>query len=46
MMAVTMVSNVRMRGVLAHAGYPFTSRYADGCLTLTLDLAGNVADAR
>lgn len=38
MMAVTMATNVRMRGVLAHAGYAFTSRYEDGCLTLTLDL--------
>ena len=38
MMAVTMATNVRMRGVLVHAGYPCTSRYADGCLTLTLDI--------
>jgi RimJ/RimL family protein N-acetyltransferase len=39
MMAVTMSTNVRMRAVLAHAGYPFTSSYADGCLTLELDLS-------
>jgi GNAT superfamily N-acetyltransferase len=45
MMAVTLATNVRMRGVLAHAGYPFTSRYADGCQTLTLDLANKLADA-
>ncbi len=38
MMAVTMSTNVRMRGVLIHAGYPCSSRYADGCLTLTLDI--------
>ncbi len=42
MMAVTMATNVRMRDVLAHAGYPFTSHYADGCLTLTLDIARTV----
>lgn len=38
MMAVTLATNMRMRAVLAHAGHPFTSHYADGCLTLTLDL--------
>ena len=46
MMAVTMATNVRMRGVLAHAGYPFTSRYEDGCLTLTLDLRREQEAAR
>lgn len=43
MMAITMAGNVRMRAVLAHAGYPFTSRYADGCVTLTLDITRNAA---
>lgn len=38
MTAITMATNVRMRGVLAHAGYPFTSEYEEGCLTLTLDI--------
>ncbi len=38
MTAITMSTNVRMRGVLAHAGYPFTSEYEEGCLTLTLDI--------
>lgn len=38
MMAVTLATNVRMRAVLARAGYPFTSHYADGCLTLTLNI--------
>lgn len=38
MMAVTMATNVRMRDVLAHAGYPYTSQYEDGCLSLTLDI--------
>lgn len=38
MVAITMATNVRMRGVLMHAGYPVTSRYSDGCLTLTLDI--------
>ncbi|HZC05987.1 MAG TPA: GNAT family N-acetyltransferase [Ktedonobacterales bacterium] len=38
MMAVTMATNVRMRGVLVHAGYPFTSHYEDGCLNMTLAL--------
>jgi RimJ/RimL family protein N-acetyltransferase len=46
LMAVTMATNVRMRGVLAHAGFPFISRYADGCLTLTLDIAHEAATAR
>lgn len=38
MTAVTMATNMRMRAVLAHAGYPFTSSYEEGCLTLTLDI--------
>lgn len=38
MSAITMASNVRMRGVLAHAGYPYTSEYEEGCVTLTLDI--------
>jgi GNAT superfamily N-acetyltransferase len=38
MMAVTLATNVRMRAVLSQAGYPFTSHYADGCLTLSLDI--------
>ncbi len=46
MMAITMATNVRMRGVLAHAGYPFTAHYADGCLTVTLDIAHGAAPAR
>lgn len=40
MVAITMATNMRMRGVLTHAGYPITSRYEDGCLTLTLDMSG------
>lgn len=46
MVAITMATNVRMRGVLAHAGYPFTSSYADGCLTVTLDIAHGAAATR
>lgn len=38
MSAVTMATNVRMRDVLAHSGYPHTSRYEDGCLCVTLDI--------
>lgn len=38
MSAITMANNMRMRAVLAHAGYPFTSSYEEGCLTLTLDI--------
>jgi GNAT superfamily N-acetyltransferase len=38
MTAITMSTNMRMRDVLAHAGYPFTSHYEDGCLTVTLDI--------
>jgi len=38
MSAVTMATNMRMRAVLTHAGYPFTSAYDDGCLTVTLDI--------
>ena len=38
MRAVTMASNVRMRDVLLHSGYPCTSRYSDGCLRVTLDI--------
>lgn len=45
MMAITMSTNMRMRAVLAHAGYAFTSSYADGCLTLTLDLQVPTAQA-
>ncbi|HEX9036312.1 MAG TPA: GNAT family N-acetyltransferase [Ktedonobacterales bacterium] len=37
--AITMATNVRMRAVLAHTGYPTTSRYEDGCLRVTLDIA-------
>ncbi len=46
MMAVTMATNMRMRGVLVHAGYAFTSRYEDGCLTVTLDLRRELEKAR
>jgi RimJ/RimL family protein N-acetyltransferase len=46
MMAITMATNVRMRGVLAHAGYPFTAHYADGCLTVTLDIPHGTISAR
>jgi len=46
MVAITMATNVRMRGVLAHAGYPFTAHYADGCLTVTLDIAHGAIAAR
>ena len=46
MVAITMATNVRMRGVLAHAGYPFTSHYADSCLTVTLDITHVAAAAR
>ncbi|HEX2348772.1 MAG TPA: GNAT family protein [Ktedonobacterales bacterium] len=38
MVAVTLATNVRMRAVMVHAGYPINSHYADGCLTLTLDI--------
>lgn len=38
MSAITMATNVRMRAVMAHAGYPFTSTYEEGCVTLTLDI--------
>lgn len=38
MSAVTMATNVRMRDVLAHSGYPHDSRYEDGCLRATLDI--------
>lgn len=38
MAAITLAGNVRMRAVLVRAGYPFTSHYEDGCLTLTLDI--------
>lgn len=38
MTAVTMATNVRMRDVLMHAHYPHTSRYEDGCLSITLDI--------
>lgn len=38
MKAVTMASNVRMRDVLLHSGYPYTSQYDDGCLRVTLDI--------
>lgn len=38
MSAITLATNMRMRTVLAHAGYPFTSSYDEGCLTLTLDI--------
>lgn len=43
MMAVTMSTNMRMRAVLAHAGFPVTSSYADGCLTFTLDISASPA---
>jgi len=43
MMAVTLATNMRMRGVLVHAGYPCASHYADGCLTLTLDITAAAA---
>lgn len=46
MVAMTMATNVRMRGVLAHAGVPCTSRYEDGCLIVTLDITRDVAPAR
>lgn len=46
MIAITMATNVRMRNVLAHAGYPFTSHYADSCLTVTLDIAHGTTAAR
>lgn len=39
MSAVTMATNVRMRDVLSHTGYPHTSRYEDGCLRVTLDIS-------
>lgn len=39
MSAVTMSSNMRMRAVLSHTGYPMTSRYADGCQYFELQLA-------
>lgn len=38
MAAITMAGNIRMRDVMLHAGYPCSTRYADGCLTLTLDI--------
>lgn len=38
MRAVTMATNVRMRDVLMHTGYPYTSHYEDGCLSVTLDI--------
>jgi len=38
MTAITLSNNIRMRDVLAHAGYPVTSHYEEGCLTLTLDI--------
>lgn len=38
MMAITLAGNMRMRAVLVHAGSPYTSHYADGCVTLTLDI--------
>ncbi|HEU5346042.1 MAG TPA: GNAT family protein [Ktedonobacterales bacterium] len=48
MVAITLAGNVRMRAVLVHAGYALTSHYADGCLTLTLDIRRDKAlsDAR
>ena len=39
MSAVTMATNVRMRDVLSHTGYPYTARYEDGCLRVTLDIS-------
>lgn len=44
MTAITMATNQRMRAVMLHAGYPVSSRYADGCLTLTLDVRGTPVD--
>lgn len=44
MMAVTMSTNVRMRAVITHAGFAFTSSYADGCVTLKLDLSTPAGD--
>lgn len=38
MRAVTMASNIRMRSVLLHSGYPYASRYDDGNLRVTLDI--------
>lgn len=38
MSAVTMSSNMRMRAVLSHTGYPMKSRYADGCQYFELQL--------
>ncbi|HEX8732022.1 MAG TPA: GNAT family protein [Ktedonobacterales bacterium] len=45
MLAVTMSTNMRMRAVLAHAGFPARSSYADGCLTFTLDITASRAPA-
>ena len=41
MTAITLSTNMRMRAVLAHAGFPHTSSYADGCLNFTLDLTAS-----
>ncbi len=38
MSAVTMSSNMRMRSVLSHTGYPVKSHYADGCQYFELQL--------
>ncbi len=38
MSAVTMSSNMRMRAVLSHTGYPVKSHYADGCQYFELQL--------
>ncbi|HEU0025812.1 MAG TPA: GNAT family protein [Ktedonobacterales bacterium] len=39
MLAVTMAANARMLEVLHNAGYPFSTRYSDGELEVTLDIS-------
>ena len=39
MLAVTMAANAKMLEVLHNAGYPFSTRYSDGELEVTLDIS-------
>lgn len=36
--AEIMMSNVRMREVIRNAGFPFTTKYEDGCVQMRLDI--------
>ncbi|HEV2235054.1 MAG TPA: GNAT family N-acetyltransferase, partial [Ktedonobacterales bacterium] len=38
LVAEIMSSNLRMREVIAHAGFPFTTRYEGGCVEMRMDI--------